>query len=281
MNNQVSVTRKPQMPVFCFNGSYNTEPDIEVLLRSEGLQFGLGLFETIRIHDSEFKDFAEHLHRLRMSALELDIPLPHVFQESSEEALKELLNPLLSDESAGVLRLQVAKVGENSQWWAATRPLPYTEASYYEGFQLGISAVIRHSSGLLLRHKTTNYSEMLLLKKKASQRGLDDLLLLNEEGHVTEGTICNFFYLVEGLWYTPPVSDGLLPGVVRSEFIRQLKQIGQFGAEQSVDQATLMNSKRIYASNSLFGLMPVKAIEETVFETNMEEHKMFMNQLGF
>lgn len=266
---------------FCINGNFASERALEELLRSEGLQYGLSLFETIKIHNSTFKDFDEHLHRLRMSAIQLDINLPPDFHEPAGESLKDLLSPFLTDGKSGVLRLQVAKVGEHSQWWASSRPMPYTEEKYMEGFHLGISQVVRHSSGILIQHKTANYGELFLQKKKATLRGLDDLLLLNESGYVTEGTICNLFYLMDDLWFTPPVTDGLLPGIVRASFMNVLKEQNAFGGERSMTVDELLNAKQVYVSNSLFGLMAVRAIEETVFAINPEEHRQYMNQLGF
>ena len=44
-------------------------------------------------------------------------------------------------------------------------------------------------------------------------------LLVNEMGHVTESAIANVVYQMGGSLFTPPIADGLLPGVLRDELI--------------------------------------------------------------
>lgn len=49
--------------------------------------------------------------------------------------------------------------------------------------------------------------------------GIDEAIFRNEKGHVCEGTICNLLIERAGQWVTPPVSDGVLPGVMRAELL--------------------------------------------------------------
>lgn len=266
---------------YCLNGEIFKSSDMEILFRSEGLQFGFGLFETIRIHQQEPMDFEAHLHRLRQSCLELAIELPTALRPENKTALLKTLNPILSDENPGVLRIQVVKVGTSSQWWAVRRPQVYDAPQYERGFQLGLSDVKRHSSSLLIRHKTTNYGELYLQRQKALQRGQSDVVMMNEHDHVTETSIGNLFYLQEGLWYTPPLEDGLLPGIMRQKLMTVLADLGLWGAERSVNFETLILADRVYLTNSLFGLMPVTSLETTVFGRSFEEHQSLMKQIGF
>ena len=46
-------------------------------------------------------------------------------------------------------------------------------------------------------------------------------LLVNELGHVTESAIANIVYQIDGSLFTPPITDGLLPGVLRDELINE------------------------------------------------------------
>lgn len=73
------------------------------------------------------------------------------------------------------------------------------------------------SSNPFLYHKTTfrkTYSDQL----QASPE-FDDLLLWNERGEITESCIANVLVEIDGQWFTPPVSCGLLPGVYRSHLL--------------------------------------------------------------
>jgi para-aminobenzoate synthetase/4-amino-4-deoxychorismate lyase len=49
----------------------------------------------------------------------------------------------------------------------------------------------------------------------------DDVFLVNERGEVTESTICNVAVQKGGVWYTPPIESGCLPGILRRVLIEE------------------------------------------------------------
>jgi len=65
-----------------------------------------------------------------------------------------------------------------------------------------------------IRHKTTRRDAYTRFKTPA---GSFDTLLYNQDGQLTEFTIGNLALQIDGVWYTPPLSCGLLPGVMRAE----------------------------------------------------------------
>lgn len=88
--------------------------------------------------------------------------------------------------------------------------------------------------------------------RAALPAGIDEALLLNDRGEVCEGTITTVFAdLGEGL-VTPPLSSGLLPGVLRAELV----------AAGAVREALLrpedLLGARLYVGNSLRGLIPAR-----------------------
>ena len=70
-----------------------------------------------------------------------------------------------------------------------------------------------------LYHKTT-YRDVYEAARKARPRH-DDVLLWNTRGELTESTIANIAVRLGGVWFTPPVSSGLLPGTFREWLLRQ------------------------------------------------------------
>jgi para-aminobenzoate synthetase/4-amino-4-deoxychorismate lyase len=64
-----------------------------------------------------------------------------------------------------------------------------------------------------LRHKTTRRE--VYAARTAAHPDADDVVLTNQHGHVTETTIANLAVLLDGRWWTPPVTAGCLPGVER------------------------------------------------------------------
>ena len=70
---------------------------------------------------------------------------------------------------------------------------------------------------VLLFHKTTLRERYE--RAREAHPGVDDVLLVNTRGEVTEATIANLAFLAEGRWWTPPLAGGLLPGVRRAELL--------------------------------------------------------------
>ena len=76
----------------------------------------------------------------------------------------------------------------------------------------------------------------------------DDVLLVNPFGRVTETTIANVVLFIEGVWVTPPIDDGLLPGVMRQVLIDE-----GFVKERSVRIEDVFTADAIAVVNSVRG----------------------------
>lgn len=84
--------------------------------------------------------------------------------------------------------------------------------------------------------------------------GLDELIFLNENGHLCEGTITNLFVQRGDVLLTPPLSAGVLPGVLRQEMLENGTAI-----EADLMPADLDNAD-VYVGNSLRGLIKARMI---------------------
>ena len=94
---------------------------------------------------------------------------------------------------------------------------PFTPEPEGKIWRVGIAATRFESRDPLLRHKTTRralYEEAL-----AAARGADEVIFLNERDEVCEGARTNIFVERDGALLTPPVSCGLLPGVLRADLL--------------------------------------------------------------
>lgn len=75
----------------------------------------------------------------------------------------------------------------------------------------------------------------------------DDVLCVNECGRVTESTIANVVFLIDGEWVTPPVSDGLLTGILRGELLEShtiMERHVTIAEARAADAVALINSVR-------------------------------------
>lgn len=101
-----------------------------------------------------------------------------------------------------------------------------------------------------LRHKTTN-RDLYDQSRAVLPEGVDELLFLNQLGELCEGTITNLFVrLGNGRQVTPPLSCGLLPGVLRGRLLAS----GDW-AEQVMTPYDLANAEAVWVGNALRGLI--------------------------
>jgi len=110
------------------------------------------------------------------------------------------------------------------------------------------------SDNLFRRHKTTNRQCYNEAYQTAEQHGFYDVLFCNQHGHIAEASRHNVFIEKQGILYTPPISDGALPGVMRSHLLDDPHyQI----IEQSLTLDDLVHAQRLYLSNAVRGLVEV------------------------
>ena len=130
-------------------------------------------------------------------------------------------------------------------------PLVHDESRVW---RVGLATEPVHSGDLALRVKTTRRE--VYERAKAARPGLDDVVLWNERGEITESTIANVVAEIDNTWWTPPVSCGLLPGVFRAAVIEaRMVQEGVITRDQ-IGRAT-----RLWLINSLREWIPARLEE--------------------
>lgn len=252
--------------------NFKENPSLRDLALSEGLQFGLGVFETMRRLSEGIEDFEAHMDRLRDSAAQLRIPIPmdfenvHRLRTYLESFSAQEANEQISKGPIGVLKLTLFKQGDSSRWLVSKRPFPYSKKDLKEGFGLTVSQVHRNSTSVIQRHKTLNYGENWLEKQKSIENGYQEVLFLNEKHELTETSASNIFFYKEGRWHTPDVDCGLLQGIMRQRMMDYFIQIEKPVVEGRFVLEDILSSERVVLTNALMGLMPVRAIGSRQFE---------------
>lgn len=216
----------------------------------DGYQFGIGLFETIAVEEGNPLLLEEHLKRLRTSMEFLGLR-----QNLAKEEIAAYLaaHPM----AHGVLKIMVSQ--ENVIF--TSRQNPYAKEQYQKGFSMDYSRVLRNETSPLVYHKTMNYGDCILEKRKAAASGLDELLFLNTKGEICEGTSTNVFFVKKECICTPKLSCGMLPGIMRG-FVCSQRQV----EEKIIYPSDVKEYGECFVTNSLMGIMPVTRIGETQFK---------------
>ncbi len=212
----------------------------------------LGLFETIRVEEQKPLQFAAHLERLQHSASVLRIPFEASrIAEAAEEACQAITSPLphrlridlLPDGSVTAIANILEPIANEVTIFWASKVLP------------DANQAIMQSSNVLLAHKVNLRTIYDLAWKNAVALGGFDAVFLNEQGLVTEGGRSSIFIQPKGSseWLTPPLSAGVLPGVMRQSVLNN----PQWNARQAtITAADLVDADRILVCNALRGTVP-------------------------
>ena len=174
-------------------------------LDSHGFPKTSGIFETIKTLNGQPIALARHMRRALDSARSLGLKMP------PEEELRTNLRKILHDEphEVGKLRICIYADGfhlSHDEYTEPTSPLRFT---FFSQTVLGEE------------HKQFPYDHRFELLKSAQDEGFDDCILFNVKNEVTESAVANLLFLIQGTWVTPPISAGVLPGVIRAIAIEE------------------------------------------------------------
>ncbi|MDR9392086.1 MAG: aminotransferase class IV, partial [Trueperaceae bacterium] len=105
------------------------------------------------------------------------------------------------------------------------------------------------------RHKTRDRAIYDRGMREAAARGLADLVYRNDRGTLAEGAVSTVFVRRGGVWWTPPVADGALPGVLRERLLRRGRV-----REGSLTPADVEAADDLAIGNALRGLRRVRFV---------------------
>ncbi len=211
------------------------------ILSELGHEFGL--IETLRLSASgDYSRLEGHLERLATSAKQLEFRLDLQDVRDQLERLRSSCADYTRDRR---VRLELHRDGRLDLTHATLAPLSPGP------LRVRIYDPPVDRANPFLRHKTTQRGFWDKALIWAQAHGANDALCMNRQGRLTEATRFNLFLQRDGMLLTPPLTAGLLPGVLRAELL----QTGR-ACERDLSPDDLENAEAIYLGNSLRGLMP-------------------------
>jgi 4-amino-4-deoxychorismate lyase len=125
-------------------------------------------------------------------------------------------------------------------------------------WRLAIAATRLDAGDPLRRHKTDSRDVYAEARREFPADTIEEVLLINGEGELAEGTITNLFLdLGDGVLATPPVEAGALPGVLRAELLDQGKAV-----EARLLPSDIARARTVFVGNSLRGLIAARLESE-------------------
>ena len=226
------------------NGRFVPEAEATVSIFDRGFLYGDGVFETMRVYGGRIFRALEHLDRLNdgLGALKIKSQL-------SSEELRGVCRVLIEKNEAaeGVARIYI------------TRDSIIVTVRRYLAQPIELRAMIStvRVDPQLSRFKTANRLPYLLAQQEAEGANVNDAVLLNANGRVVEFTTSNLFVVKNDELFTPPLSDGPLPGITRHAVLGLAAERGIAAREHSFGREFLEEADEVFATNSLMEITSV------------------------
>jgi branched-chain amino acid aminotransferase len=229
-----------------------------------GLLNGWGVFSTLRVADGVPFAYERHWERMQRDAAKVHVPFP-----ASAADLRAQLLRLVEANSAWNATLRVAVVRNRGGLFEG----PDLEREFDviafttdlnpwgNSVRLAMKPNARYAANEFSGCKILSWSQNLTWYEEAHQQGLDEAVLLNERGEVSECTSANIFAAMGGEVYTPPLDSGCLPGVTRELLLDVVHVPGIKVMERALKPQDLERVDQVFITSTTRDLLPAVFIE--------------------
>ena len=224
-------------------------------ISADGWPVGSGVFETIRTESLRPQLLSRHMRRVLLSARELSLSLP------GEDHILDAIDQLLAAEPHPIGRLRLSF---STCHFIATHELYKDEQN---AMKVRTHHIDRQASSR--KHKTFPYSDNLQLLSQAKSEGFDEVIVIDSLGRVTEGAVSNFAFRIKGEWITPPITSGILPGVIRALAIERCDVV-----VRDIYERDLGDCEGAFAMSSLKIAGPVHSLNEKALSINNDTEQI-------
>ena len=220
-----------------------------------GFRGGEGVFTTLRADRGRVFRLGDHLARLLGDAAVLHLDL-----DATVVAAAVAATVAANDHLGASLAVRVT---------CSAGPVDLTEAFPASGARLPTVVVTAQAVGSgpgaarghpvpwprpMAQVKSTSYLTALLAQQQARAAGATDALLCTGEGWVLEAASANLFAVCAGTVLTPPVADGILPGVTRGAVLETLEALGLAVTQRSPSLTELSHAQEAWLTSSVRGI---------------------------
>ena len=257
------------------NGQYVPIGEAKISVMTHAFNYGTGVFEGIRAYWNAAHEqlyvlhLREHFERMHRSCRIMRITLPYSVAELSGIALEVLrrcgyrddayMRPL-AFKSSEVIGVRLHDLEDSFTLFA----IPFgTYIEIDRGISCGVSSWRRTDDNAIpARSKITGaYVNAALAKTDAQESGYDEAIVLNADGHVSEGSAENLFLVRDGVLVTPPGTDNILEGIVRASILRIAEDLSIEVSVRPIDRTELYIGEELFLCGTGAQISPVTSVD--------------------
>jgi branched-chain amino acid aminotransferase len=229
-----------------------------------GLLAGWGVFSTLRVVEGTLFAWERHWARMQRDARLLNVPMP-----PDPDELEQDLRRLVEANGQPSCTLRVVVVRNTGGVWqgpcASGSPvdviaLTAPAKAWGTSVRLGIQPNARYAAGEFAGAKILSWAQNLRWAERAQEQGFDEVILLNERTWVAECTSANIFAVFGARVFTPPLTEGCLPGVTREVLLTEVSVPGVTVIERGLTVESLFQADRVFITSTTRDLLPVREI---------------------
>jgi 4-amino-4-deoxychorismate lyase len=240
----------------------NGKPGELIAAADRAVQYGDGLFETIRCEQGAPRWLERHLARLARGCARLQIPPPDAAQLEAE------VRELVAGAGRGLVKIIYTRGVATARGYAprgiaqptrivALHPWPDRPAHWQAGFRVGFATLQLGENPALAGIKHLNRLEQVLAALEAPALDVDEVLLGTHSGELVCGGMSNLFLIESERLITPPLERCGIEGIMRGLVIEAAAQLGLQLAIEPVNAARLERAGSVFLTNVRLGLQCV------------------------
>ncbi|MCS7476817.1 branched-chain amino acid transaminase [Umezawaea endophytica] len=238
------------------------------------LHYGWGVYEGVRFYEtargpSAFR-LTAHLRRLRTSARALSMEIPYTDDELAR-ACRDVV--AVSGLSSGYLRplvflaegaMSVAAQLDHVRVAIGCWSWPSYLGDQEAGIRVRTSGWVRSAPNAVPPSvkSTGGYVNASLARLDAVRSGAQEAIMLNAAGRVAEASAANVFIVVGGELATPPLSEGILPGITRDAVLAMADDLGVSVVERPIAPAELRVASEVMLAGTAVELTAVAVLDD-------------------
>jgi branched-chain amino acid aminotransferase len=253
------------------NGTLVPRAKAKISVFDHAFLYGYGFYETMRAYHGKIFLLERHMKRM-LDAAAITGLADKLAGIELVKVCKETLDANQVQDAR--IRLTVSNGESDAAPWAGgaagkptivvtARPYtPFSEKKYNEGFKVGIASVGRCRKSVVNTLKSVSHLGSVMARMEIAAYGMDEALLLNDDGYIAEGGGCNVFFVKSDALLTPPLDSGILPGVTREVVIEVAAEMGIKVSEVDIRPEALEKFDEVFVTNAMIEVMPVTIVRE-------------------
>jgi branched-chain amino acid aminotransferase len=245
------------------NGTVLANEGAAIEATNRSYLYGDGVFESIRIFNGKAINVENHILRLLAGAKAIKMrPATYLTVDFFQEKINELIQ--LSDiKEGGNGRISLDRVSGGAYRPESNEVNFFIDIYPYDcnNFELNSKGIeidqfmdIKKHINPISNFKTKSGLIYVLAAIHASEKNLDDMLILNEKNGIIESSSCNIFIVSNGVLYTPGLDEGCLAGTMRMQVINLALANGIKVYESSIVPQNLLAADEIFFTNAIRGI---------------------------